>query len=93
MSEPKDLTGAERLRQAIARFNRTRAKAVTVDERPGCVYGLLTRDLAEDVQSALKDVREELIAFKRLLAGVFVALALTFIGVLIDLALRAVKLP
>lgn len=81
--------GQERLRAAIVRFNRTRARDVAVDERPGCVYGLLTRDLADDLKSGLADVRRELAELKRLLAGVFVALALTFIGVLIDLAVRA----
>lgn len=86
-------SGEERLRQAIRRFNRTRARTVPVDERPGCVFGLLTRDLAEDLQTSLRELRDELAALKRLLAGVFVALALTFIGVLIDLAVRAVALP
>lgn len=86
-------TGEQRLRQAIKRFNHTRRREVRVDERPGCVFGLMTRDMAEDLQSALEDVRRELIALKKLLAGIFVALALTFIGVLLDLAIRAAGLP
>ncbi len=84
--------GKERLRAAIVRFNRTRARDVAVDERPGCVYGLLTRDLANDLKSGLEDVRRELAELKRLLAGIFVALALTFIGVLVDLAVRAASI-
>ena len=87
------LTGEERLHDAIRRFNRTRRREVLVDERPGCVYGLLTRDMVEDVGRALADVREELVALKRLLTGIFVALTLTFVGVLIDLAVRAANLP
>ena len=93
MTGKAQLTGEERLRQAIVRFNRTRARHVTVDERPGCVFGLLTRDLAEDVKVSLQELREEVTATRRLLAGVFVALTLTFIGVLIDLAVRALHLP
>jgi len=86
-------TGEDRLRDAIRRFNRTRRREVMVDERPGCVYGLLTRDMVEDVGRTLAEVREELVALKRLLSGIFVALALTFIGVLLDLAVRAAHLP
>ena len=87
------LTGEERLRDAIQRFNRTRRREVLVDERPGCVYGLLTRDMVDDVARALAEVREELVALKRLLTGIFVALTLTFVGVLIDLAVRAAGVP
>jgi hypothetical protein len=85
-------TGEQRLQEAIRRFNRTRRREVTVDERPGCVFGLLTRDRIEDVGQALDEVRQELIALKKLLSGIFVALTLTFIGVLIDLAIRAAAL-
>ena len=92
MNEEKGKTGEDRLRDAIRRFNRSRRREVGVDERPGCVYGLMTRDLAEDLQSALEDVRGELVALKKLLSGIFVALGLTFIGVMIDLAIRAAGL-
>jgi len=84
--------GKEKLRAAIVRFNRTRARDVAVDERPGCVYGLLTRDLADDLQAGLAGVRAELAELRRLLAGIFVALALTFVGVVVDLVLRAAAL-
>jgi hypothetical protein len=93
MNQGNGKPGEERLREAIRRFNRTRRREVTVDERPGCVFGLLTRDMAEDMGSALEELRQELVALKKLLAGIFVALALTFIGVLIDLAIRATGLP
>jgi len=91
MTDPTK-TGEERLRAAIARFNRTRRSEVSVDQRPGCVFGLLTRDLTEDLQAALRDVRRELAELKKLLTGIFVALTLTFLGVLIDLAVRALAL-
>jgi hypothetical protein len=84
--------GKEKLRAAIVRFNRTRARDVSVDERPGCVYGLLTRDLADDLKTGLVGVRAELADLRRLLAGIFVALALTFVGVVVDLILRAAAL-
>ena len=93
MNEERGKTGEDKLRDAIRRFNRTRRREVRVDERPGCVFGLMTRDLAEDLQAALEDVRQELVTLKKLLSGIFVALALTFIGVLIDLAIRAAGLP
>ena len=86
------MDGKEKLRAAIVRFNRTRARDVSVDERPGCVYGLLTRDLADDVKAGLADVRAQLAELRRLLAGIFVALALTFVGVVVDLILRAAAL-
>jgi len=85
-------SGEDLLKDAIARFNRTRRREVSIDERPGCVFGLMTRDLAEDLRAALEEVRQELIARKRPLSGIFVALPLTFLGVLIDLAVRALAL-
>ena len=92
MSENPPQSGEERLRDAIARFNRTRRREVTVDQRPGCVFGLMTRDLTEDLQTALNDLRGELVELKKLLSGIFVALTLTFLGVLLDLAVRALSL-
>ena len=92
MSGASHKSGEEMLKDAIARFNRTRRREVSIDERPGCVFGLMTRDLAEDLRAALEEVRQELVALKRLLSGIFVALTLTFLGVLIDLAVRALAL-
>jgi hypothetical protein len=86
-------SGEQRLHEAIRRFNQSRRREVTIDERPGCVFGLLTRDRIEDAGQSLDEVRQELVALKKLLSGIFVALTLTFLGVLVDLAIRAAGLP
>ena len=42
MNDEKGKTGEDQLRDAIRRFNRSRRREVGIDERPGCVYGLMT---------------------------------------------------
>lgn len=74
--------GEERLREAIRRYSRTkRQKGLTIDRKPGCIYGML---LGDDV----KDMQRDLDEIKKTLRGVFVSVFLMLVGLVLDIALR-----
>lgn len=74
--------GEERLREAIRRYNRAkRQKGLTIDQKPGCIYGML---LGDDV----KDMQEDLEEIKRTLRGIYVSVFLMLVGLVLDMALR-----
>jgi hypothetical protein len=74
--------GEARLREAIRRYNRTkRRKGLTIDQKPGCIYGML---LGDDV----KDVQRDLDEIKKTLRGVYVSVFLILVGLVLDMALR-----
>jgi len=74
--------GEERLREAIRRYSRTkRRKGLTIDQKPGCIYGML---LGDDV----KDLQKELDEMKKTLRGVYVSVFLILVGLVLDIALR-----
>lgn len=74
--------GEERLREAIRRYNRAkRQKGLTIDQKPGCIYGML---LGDDV----KDMQEDLDEIKKTLRGVYVSVFLILVGLVLDMALR-----
>jgi len=75
-------SGEERLREAIRRYTRTkRQKGLTIDQKPGCIYGML---LGDDV----KDMQEDLEEIKKTLRGVYVSVFLMLLGLIVDIALR-----
>jgi len=74
--------GEERLREAIRRYNRTkRQKGLTIDQKPGCIYGML---LGDDVKELQKDLDE----IKKTLRGVYVSVFLILVGLVLEIALR-----
>jgi len=74
--------GEERLREAIRRYSRSkREKGLTIDQKPGCIYGML---LGDDV----KDMREDLEEIKKTLRGIYVSVFLMLLGLILDIALR-----
>lgn len=75
------MSGEERLKQAIRRYNRTRRdEGLSVDQKPGCLYGMLLGDQVKDLQSDLDDI-------KRTLRGIYVSVFLILVGLIVDMAL------
>ena len=74
--------GEERLREAIRRYSRTkREKGLTIDQKPGCIYGMLLGDEVKDMQKDLEEI-------KKTLRGIYVSVFLMLLGLILDLALR-----
>lgn len=74
--------GEDRLREAIRRYSRTkRQKGLAIDQKPGCIYGMLLGDDVKDMQKDLEEI-------KKTLRGVFVSVFLILVGLVLDMALR-----
>jgi hypothetical protein len=73
--------GVQRLREALRRYRNTRAKGVRVDERPGCVYGMLTREQLDDLG---EDVRQMRATLERIYVSVLLMLAGLVLNVLLE---------
>ncbi len=75
--------GEEQLRAAIRRWAGLRAegrRVEGVDQAPGCVYGLLTREALQDLAQELEQMRDELTWIRRLIVG---AVAAALVGTII----------
>lgn len=75
-----DGQGVERLKEVLRRYRRTRAKGVSVDERPGCVYGMLTREQLDDLSEQLGELRATL-------NKIYVSLLLVLVGLIVNIVL------
>ena len=73
--------GVDRLREVLRRYRRTRAKGVTVDERPGCVYGMLTREQLDGLAEDMKQL-------KATLNRIYVSVILMLIGLVLNTVLE-----
>ncbi len=77
--------GAKRLREVLRRYRRTRTRGVTVDERPGCVYGMLTREQVDDLVGEIKQLKSTLnriyVSVLLMLVGLVVSTVLERLGV------------
>jgi hypothetical protein len=73
--------GVRRLREALRRSRDTRAKGVRVDEQPGCVYGMLTR---EQLDNLGEDVRQMRATLDRIYVSVLLMLAGLVLNVLLE---------
>jgi hypothetical protein len=69
------ISGEERLRRAVGRFRAAHQakRGGEVDQRPGCVYGLLTREDVDDLRDSLGDVKDEIKWLRRWLMATFLA--------------------
>jgi hypothetical protein len=76
----KDGEGVRRLKKVLQRYRSTRAKGVTVDERPGCVYGMLTREQVDDL---VKEIEE----LKATLNKIYVSTLLMLVGLVVNVLL------
>jgi hypothetical protein len=77
----RDGEGVERLKEVLRRYRGTRARGVTVDERPGCVYGMLTR---EQLEGLMDDVKQ----LKATMNRIYVSVILLLVGVALDIVLE-----
>jgi hypothetical protein len=72
-----DGPGVESLRELLRRYRGTRARGVSVDERPGCVYGMLTRE-------QLKDLVRDIEQLKSTLNKIYVSVVLMLVGLVVN---------
>jgi hypothetical protein len=77
----RDGEGVERLKEVLRRYRGTRARGVTVDERPGCVYGMLTR---EQLEGLMDDVKQ----MKATMNRIYVSVILLVVGLALDIVLE-----
>ena len=81
-----DGEGVERLRAVLRRYRSTRVKGVAVNERPGCVYGMLTREqlenLAEDIEQLKVTMNKIYVSVLLMLVGLVLNILLERVGVL-----------
>ena len=86
-ADRQPLTGGEaELREAIRRYRSLRAQRREVDgvdQAPGCVYGLVTRDLIDDVRGDLEDIKAEIAWIRRVIVA---AIASAAVGTVLRLA-------
>ena len=73
--------GVQRLRAVLRRYRRTRASGLTVDERPGCVYGMLTRE-------QLDELVREIEQLKSTLNRIYVSVLLMLVGLVVNTLLE-----
>jgi hypothetical protein len=78
----RDGEGAERLKEVLRRYRKTRARGMTVDERPGCVYGMLTREQLEDLAEDIKQL-------KVTLNRIYVSVVLLLVGLVLNIVLES----
>lgn len=76
-------TGSERLASAVRRFNASRQSRVSVDEKPGCVFGLMTRDGVEDLADEVVRLRKSIENTNKILVGLLVSIALSAVGLVL----------
>jgi hypothetical protein len=77
--------GVDRLREALRRYRNTRAKGVAVEERPGCVYGMLTRE-------QLGDLVQDIEQLKATLNRIYVSVLLMLVGLVVNTLLERLGL-
>ena len=73
--------GEKRLKEVLRRYRGTRQRGVTVDERPGCVYGMLTRE-------ELHNLAEDLEQLKVTLNKIYVSILLMLVGLVVNIVLE-----
>jgi hypothetical protein len=73
--------GVERLKDVLRRYRRTRAQGVSVDARPGCVYGMLTRE-------QLEGLAEDMTQLKATLNRIYVSVVLLLVGLVLNTLLE-----
>jgi hypothetical protein len=77
----RDGEGAERLKEVLRRYGGTRSRGVSVDERPGCVYGMLTR---EQLDGLVEDVSE----LKATMNRIYVSVVVLLVGLALNIVLE-----
>jgi len=75
-------TGSEQLRDAVRRFRL--AQRLEIDQKPGCVFGLMTRDGVEDLADELERLRKSVENTNKILVGLLVSIALSAFGLMLS---------
>lgn len=75
------VTGSEQLGDALRRFRL--AQRLEVDQKPGCVFGLMTRDGMEDLADEVERLRKSVNSTNRLLVGLLVSIAVAALGLVL----------
>lgn len=75
------MSGSERLRDAVSRFRL--AQRAGVDQKPGCVFGLMTRDGVEDLTDEMERLRKSVENTNKILVGLLVSIALSAVGLVL----------
>lgn len=75
-------SGSARLKSAIVRFRQAQAKGV--DQAPGCVFGLMTRDGLDDLQVEMGRLRDSVNNLNKVLVGLLVSVVLSAIGIILS---------
>ena len=73
--------GVKRLKEVLRRYRSTRARGVTVDQRPGCVYGMLTREELDELTKQMEELRTTL-------NKIYVSVLLMLIGLVVNIMLE-----
>jgi len=71
--------GEAALREAIRRWQGLRAvgrKVDGVDQAPGCVYGMVTRDALDELAGDIEDIKAEMAWIRRVIVAAIVSAAL-----------------
>ena len=76
------VTGSEQLLDAVRRFKV--AQRADVDQKPGCVFGLMTRDGVEDLADELERLRKSVENTNKILVGLLVSIALSAFGLMLS---------
>jgi len=77
-----------RLQEALARYREARGRAKAPQERPSSIYEMITRERLEELARDVAEIKEEVTGLRKMMLGAFVSLALTFLGLMLDVALR-----
>lgn len=75
------MSGSDELAGAFARWRQ--AQSSKVEQAPGCVYGLLTREKYDELAGEVKRLNDSITTTNRLLIGLLVSIVLAVIGVFI----------
>jgi len=75
------VTGTDRLKDALKRYAGSRH--YDIEQRPGCVYGLLTRDSVDDLRKELTRLSDAMTVNNRLLIALLVSIVLAAIAALL----------
>jgi len=76
------VTESKRLADALQRFRS--AQSADVDQAPGCVFGLLTRDGLDDLRNEMDRLTKSVENLNKVLLGLLISIVLSALGLLIS---------
>jgi len=73
--------GVKTLKEVLRRYRSTRARGATVDQRPGCVYGMLTREQLDELTKQMEELRATL---NKIYVSVLLMLIALVVNIMLD---------